>query len=426
MIGVIAVLAVLSIVGYGAWRRSVTEAAMKSDLHNAASSVEIARQELEAFPLDGFDLEESEDNVLTYVARPNGYCITATNPGTSTMFRIKSSAPLQAEAGDCTPTVSTIAGSGAAGNANGPSASATFNGADDVAIDTEGDIYIVDRWNRLIRMLSPSGIVSTFAGSSIGYLDGPGATAQFDVGGFTGITIDSADNLYTAANGRIRKITPGAVVSTISGSGATSFADGSAATAAFNLPGRVTIDRGGNIYVSDTNNYRIRRITPDGTVSTLAGSGVRGFADGPGTTAQFQNTNSSGIAVDDDGNVYLADWDNHRIRKISPTGYVSTLAGSGSNGSVDGPGATAQFTAPNGIAIDNSGNLYVSQVGNDLIRKVTPSGYVTTIAGNGTSGWADGNALSAQFNDPAGITIGPDGSLYIADGLNHRIRKITW
>jgi len=303
-------------------------------------------------------------------------------------------------------------------------------------------------------------IVSTLAGGAIGnkgdwlgLVDGAGNVAQFT--GPRGITIDAAGNLYVtdAYNHRIRKVTPNGEVSTIAGSGPTesfymssttgAFADGEASTARFHSPSGIAIDTAGNLYVADSGNDRIRKITPNGEVSTLAGGGKyqqKSFADGEGSTARFYYP--YGIAIDAADNLYVADYGNNRIRKVTPQGEVSSLAGGGEPGFLgdfaDGEGNDARFSHPSGIAIDRAGNLYVADKSNHRIRKITPKGEVSTVAGSGpinsiesihggirTGGFADGEASTARFYVPHDIAIDKAGNLYVADTYNNRIRKIT-
>jgi len=178
----------------------------------------------------------------------------------------------------------------------------------------------------------------------------------------------------------------------------------------------------GNVYVADQVNHRIRKITPAGVVSTFAGS-TEGFADGAGNTAQFNYP--TGVAVDSSDNVFVADSGNHRIRKITPAGVVSTFAGTGTEGFANGAGNTAQFNFPGGVAVGSSDNVFVADQFNHRIRKITPAGVVSTFAGTGAEGHADGTATEAQFNYPAGVAVDSSGNVYVADLGNNRIRKIT-
>ena len=196
---------------------------------------------------------------------------------------------------------------------------------------------------------------------------------------------------------------------------------GSRSTAQFYYPCDVAVDSEGNVYVTDTLNNRIQKITTNGVVSTLAGS-TRGFADGTGTAAQFYYP--YGVAVDSSGNVYVADFSNHRIRKITPAGVVTTLAGS-TRGHTDATGTAAKFNHPYGVAVDSSGNVYVADSFNHRIRKITPAGVVTTLAGS-TRGFADGTGTAAKFNQPTHVAVDSEDNVYVADRDNNSIRKIEY
>jgi len=314
--------------------------------------------------------------------------------------------------------VSTLAGS-TVGFRDGSGRSAQFDRPSGGVLDAGGNVYVADEFNNLIRKITPEGLVSTFAGSIWGFRDGSGTSAEFNRP--TGVALDAADNVYIANsyNHRIRKITPEGVVSTIVGS-TQGFRDGDGTSAQFNYPYGVAVDAEGNVYVADSFNNRIRKITPEGLVSTFAGS-TEGFRDGAGTSAQFNRP--AGVGVDTAGIVYVADYYNHRIRKITPEGLVSTLAGS-TEGFRDGDGRSAQFNGPYGVALDAEGNVYVADGDNHLIRKITPEGLVSTLAGS-TRGSADGVGTSAQFNYPTDVAVDAEGNVYVADEFNNRIRKIT-
>jgi serine/threonine-protein kinase len=278
-------------------------------------------------------------------------------------------------------------------------------------------------WTSMIRPLQAQ-LVSTFAGSgSQGSSDGTGTSASFSYP--IGIAVDVSGNVYVtdAGNNLIRKITSAGVVSTLAGSGSIGSTDGTGTAASFNDPNGVAVDGSGNVYVADMNNNLIRKITSAGVVSTFAGSVSAGFADGTGIAASFKNP--FGIAIDGVGNLYVGDFGNSLIRKITPTGVVSTFAGSGSQGSSDGKGTAARFFLPAGVSVDGSGNVYVADEANNLIRKITPAGLVSILAGSGSQGSADGTGIAASFKNPFGIAVDGSGNVYVADTDNNRIRKIS-
>jgi len=267
------------------------------------------------------------------------------------------------------------------------------------------------------------GQTSTLAGSgTIGSADGTGAAATFNYP--IGLGIDAAGNVYIADrfNHKVRKMTPAGVVTTLAGSGVSGGADGTGAAASFDNPWGIVVDPSGNVYVTELYGSRIRKITPAGVVTTFAGSGVAGSADGTGTAATFNYP--SGIVMDASGNLFVADGVGHKIRKITPAAVVTTFAGSGVAGSANGTGTAATFKLPFGLAIDAAGNLYVGEEGNYDIRKITPAGVVTTLAG-GTQGSTDGTGAAASFNDPWGLTVDAAGNIIVADTYSHKIRKIT-
>jgi sugar lactone lactonase YvrE len=320
----------------------------------------------------------------------------------------------------------TEAGAGP-GSENGPGATAQFHSPGGVVSDGNGNVYVADTENEEIRRIDSSGNVSTFAGSALnwGASDGTGSAAQF--AGPSDIAIDSAGNLYVADSGSnsVRKITPSAVVTTLAGLPAESGliigaapsgdADGTGSTASFNLPTGVAVDSSGNVYVADTSNCSIRKITPAGVVTTLAGSRQSaGSADGTGSAASFNGP--TGVAVDASGNVYVADQQNDTIRKVTPSGVVTTLAGAaGEPGYADGTGSAARFNLPSRVAVDAAGNLFVPDTNNGVIREITPAGVVTTVV------------LGSQpvFDRPGGISIGSSGTIYVTDTGDGLIRSVT-
>ncbi len=298
-----------------------------------------------------------------------------------------------------------------------------------MAVDSQGDIYLVELLGNRVRRITPDGTVSTLAGTGApGYADGPGSTAQFS--GPESLDVDDQGNVYVAdsANHRIRVIGPDGTVSTLAGVGEAGYRDGPATQAQFHYPTGVAVDTAGVVYVADLGNNRIRAISPDGTVTTLAGSGERGFKDGPPDQAEFDGPYR--ITVDVGGNVYVADAivaerrGNHAIRRIAPDGTVTTLAGTGRPGLADGAAAEAGFYFPKGVAVDEAGNVYVTDSSTERIRVLTPQGMVYTLAGSGTTGHADGAGPEAAFFWLSGMALDGAGRLYVTEAFSNRIRII--
>jgi sugar lactone lactonase YvrE len=302
---------------------------------------------------------------------------------------------------------------------------ASFRFPKGVVVDAADSVYVGDQRNNTIRKVSPNGVVSTYAGSGLeGALDGSDTEATFNAP--TGVAVDAAGNLYVndEGNSKVRKITPDALVTTLAGSGTSGSADGPGLTAEFNSNSvGIAIDAAGNVYVGDQGSHKVRKITPDGTVSTFAGSGANGAADGTGVEASFRSP--GGLAFDSVGNLYVADLGDHTIRRITPEAVVTTLAGSGAEGSTDAVGTAASFFVPTGLAVDAADNLYVADQGNNLIRRITPGGVVSTFAGSGVAGSTDGTGAAASFNAPTGIAFDTSGDLYVVDQGGHQVRKIT-
>lgn len=325
------------------------------------------------------------------------------------------------------PGLSFIAGNAEGyGSRDGTTSVASFDSPTGITSDSAGNLYVVDSTNATIRKITPAGVVTTLAGSAeaLGSADGIGAAARFDYP--LGITADVVGNLYVTDDGNqtIRKITPDGMVSTLAGqAGTRGSADGMGALARFNNPSGITADAAGNLYVVDGNSKKIRKITPAGMVTTLAGSDATGDDlphDGTAATARFSFL--GGITCDSAGMLYVTD--DTTIRKVTPDGTVTTLAGIPFvYGSVDGPIETARFVYPRAISRDGFGNLYVGD--NNTIRKITSAGMVTTVAGMaGVSGRIDGVGASARFQSgPSGIAVDASGNLYISD--SRTIRKVT-
>ena len=326
--------------------------------------------------------------------------------------------------------VTTLAGSvGVIGTADGTGSAARFFSPQGVVVDSAGNVYVADSNANTIRKITSGGVVTTLAGTanSIGSVDGAGSAAMFYAP--IGLALDSAGNIYVADynNQTIRKVTSGGVVTTLAGTaGSTGSADGSGTAARFWNPQGVAVDGAGNVYVADSFNNTVRRITSGGVVTTLAGLADRASSvDGAGSVARFWNP--EGLTVDGAGSLYVADSFNHSIRKITKGGIVTTLAGlAGSKGSTDGIGSGARFNNPKGVAVDNAGVIYVADSGNHTIRKIASDGVVTTVAGAvGLTCLTDGTGNVARFNNPYGVAVDGAGNLYVADRSNRLIRKIT-
>jgi sugar lactone lactonase YvrE len=318
--------------------------------------------------------------------------------------------------------VSTFAGDGTDAYLDGPVLSAKFQTPIDIAISAGGILYVADYNGRRIRKIS-GGQVSLLAGDgNFGTRNGAGDTAQF-VDPYR-IEVDPGGNVFVMdqADARVRRITPNGVVSTYAGTDVSGFKDGDVSVALFRQGmGGIAMGTQGAVYIDDTNNGRIRKISVAGQVSTFAGKETKGFVDGDTSVAEFLNPNP--ILFDKQGNMFVADNGNYCIRKITPAGIVSRFSGMGTHGMADGAAGTAQFHYIYDMVIDKDGNILLSD--GDRIRKVNPAGEVSTIAGS-SMGYADGDGPTAQFSYPAGLAIDAEGNLYVADAMNNRVRKISF
>ncbi|MFH8594925.1 NHL repeat-containing protein [Streptomyces rimosus] len=331
-----------------------------------------------------------------------------------------------------TGTITTVAGTGAAGfdGDGGPAVRAELNGPR-IALDRAGNLYIAEVANHRVRKVGTDGVITTIAGTGtagFGGDGGPATAAQLNQP--LGIATDDTGNVYVAEwnNCRVRKVTPQGVITTVAGGG--SGGDGGRAVdASLSYPFAVAVDTAGNLYVTERFGQRVRKITPDGIIHTVAGSGTAGFSGdgGPATAASLNSP--KGLGVDSAGNLYIGDQDNHRIRKVDTHGVITTVAGNGSPGYVrDGiPATETRLNGAEGSVVDDDGNLYIADCGNHRIRKIRTDGTVITLAGNGTGGYErdDVPADTTTLYFPTTLALNYAGDLYVADGGNQRIRKIV-
>jgi len=311
------------------------------------------------------------------------------------------------------------------GSVNGKSKAAFFSNPMGVAADNLGNIFVADSRNNMIRKISPEGMVTTLAGTgAAGSVDGRGDTATFFFP--EGVAVDNNGNVFVADthNSLIRKISPDGFVTTLAGQRIYHTIPGRDTSVRFDNPSGIATDRKGNVYVADWANNLIRKISPGGIVSNIAGNGDRGAKDSSVSFASFYLPGA--ITLDSTGNLYVADTYNNMIRKISPEGFVSTIAGKTVRGSANGKGVAASFSHPAGIVVDKEGNIYISDMENNKIRKISPDGMVTDFAGSGLRGSANGRDTVASFYRPYGLTIGKNGNILVADCLNNQIRQISF
>jgi trimeric autotransporter adhesin len=326
--------------------------------------------------------------------------------------------------------ITTVAGNGTGGFSgdNGPATSAQLNQPVAVAVDAAGDLFIADQHNNRIRMVTSTGIITTLTGSTAGYSGDGGPAGSAQISNPAGIDVDRAGNVFIAdaGNNRIRMVTPAGVISTVGGTGTVGFSgDGGPAPAAqFVVPVDVSVDGNGNLFIADQGNYRIREVNAAGVINSVAGTTDNGR---PASFAQLYFPNT--VVADGDGNVFIADTDAHRIRKITPAGIMTIVAGNGSAGfSGDGgPAISAQLYYPAAIAVDAAGSLFIADTRNERVRKVTPDGIITTVAGNltGRAAGDGGPALQAQLIEPAGVAVDAAGNLFIAEAAGNRVREVN-
>ena len=333
-------------------------------------------------------------------------------------------------------TINTIAGTGVFGftGDGGPASSAQLRGPRSVAVDATGNLFIADTSNVRIRKIDSAGNINTVAGvGTAGFTGDGGPAANAQIGAPEGIAVDTHGNLFFAepGNARVREVTQAGIINTIAGNGTPGFSgDGGPAVAAqLNLPYGVAIDSSGNVLISDLNNGRIRLVNTSGIINTVAGSASRGFTGDGGPATNAQMVSPYRVAFDEGGNFLIADGSNHRVRKVSTAGTITTMAGNGVAGfSGDGGSATnAQLNLPYGLAFDAAGNLLIAELNNNRVRIVNTSGGITTLAGTGAAGVGGdgGPSASAQLRNPSDVLVDPSGNVFVSDSMNYKVRKIT-
>jgi sugar lactone lactonase YvrE len=362
------------------------------------------------------------NNVQATVQTATNTTITAVVPVTATtgVVKVEKSPTVQVTGPSFTflgtGSVSTLALTGTA---------STLGLVTGLTRDAAGNLFVCDRDANRIVKVTTDGVASVFAGSGSGgaIVNGTGTAAGFYAP--YGIAIDGAGNLVVGeyANQAVRKITPAAVVTTLAGNGTAGFLNGTGTNATFNQPVGLAADASGNVFIADYLNNVIRKITPAGVVTTFAGSGTAALTDGTGTSAAFNGPFA--LAFDPNGNLIVADYLNHAVRKITPSGVVSTIAGNGTAGYLDATGSAARFFRPAGLAIDGTGTIFICDAQNNRIRKISSTGVVTTLAGNNNAGSTDDVGTAAQFQYPLGLCADfANSTLYIADFGNRKIRKL--
>jgi uncharacterized protein (TIGR03437 family) len=331
--------------------------------------------------------------------------------------------------------VSTFAGNGVLSRSGdgGAAASAQLNAPLGVAVDGAGNLYIADTANNVVRRVASNGAISNFAGTGAAGSSGDGSAATAaQLNGPQGLAVDSAGTLYIAdtQNHRVRKVA-GGTISTVAGSGTAGFAgDGSAAgSAQLNAPFGVAVDAAGNLYIAEFGNNRVRKVSTNGNINTLAGNGVAGFSGDGGQATGAMINGPQGVAVDGAGNVYIADTANNRVRKVAANGVITTVAGNGDAGfsGDSNPAVNAQVGNPVAVAVDSVGNMYIAD-GSARVRKLFLSGIITTIAGAGPRGYTGdgGIAASARLNGPSALAVNAAGNIWVADTLNNAVRLLQF
>lgn len=427
VIVVIGVLASVVVFGYQAVQRNAVEVSLKSDIDNASGVIEQFKLRNDnAYPADssvfnnGTGLVASGDNTFMYFSVGSAYCVQSESSQINKQFHYTSidrkilEGPCDELEVDDGPDIVTTLASG-------------LNYPTGIAIPSTEFMYVAETGQNRILKITSDGTVTIFAGSTSGvsgYTNGTGTAARFNQP--YGLGIDSTGNVYVAdtGNNQIRKISPAGVVTLLAGSstGSTGTSDGTGTAARFNDPYAVSIDPATDeIYVTETYAHRIRTISSSGVVTTLAGGPSAGYVNGSGPSARFNDP----LGITFSGNtIYVAEYSNHTIRRVTKTGTVSTLLGTNSSGYIDATGSSARFNQPTGLAV--RGNLlYIADSGNQRVRVANlANNSVTTYAGSGVNGGGNGEAQDAQFSFPTGVAASPDGIIYVVEANAGRIRKI--
>ena len=341
---------------------------------------------------------------------------------------------------DTSGTITTIAGTGEYGDSGdgGPAVEAELYGPAAVAVDNAGNLYIVDPSSERIRRVDASGVITTIAGTGgRGYSGDGGPAVEAQLYGPAAVAVDNVGNLYIAdtGNARIRRVDVSGIITTIAGTGERGYSgdNGPAVEAQFRGVGAVAVDNVGNLYIADSWNHRIRRVDASGIITTIAGTGEQGYRGDGGPALEAELSEPVVLAFDSSDNLYIADRGNSRIRRVDASGIITTIAGTGERGyrGDGGPALEAELYEPSGLAVDSSDNLYIADSLNHRIRRVDTSGTITTIAGSGHVGFLGGGyggdngpAVKARLAQPKGVAVDDAGNLYIADTHNHRIRGV--
>ena len=333
-------------------------------------------------------------------------------------------------------TINTVAGNGtsAFSGDQGAAAGASLSEPIGLAVDAAGNLFIADASNHRVRRVDTLGIITTVAGNGVGRFSGDGGKAtSASLNTPTGLAVDASGNLFIADtfNSRIRKVDAAGVVTTVAGNEEARFSrDGVAATStSLRAPFGVAVDASGNIFIADTSNHRIRKVDTSGIITTVAGNGRERFSGDGGSASRASLNFPTGVTVDMAGNLFITEQGSHRIRKVNAAGIITTVAGNGRERfSGDGGRATrASLSLPTGMAVDTAGNLFIADTSNHRIRKVSTAGVITTVVGNGIGGFSGdgGDAVGASLFQPFGVAVDAAGNLYVADSFNNRIRKVT-